>query len=60
MSSKFCFRFNHSETTESIAIFPLVKDVAKGTQTNKQAREERKEKNQARIGGNKKKNSQGV
>lgn len=32
------FWFNHSKTTENIAIFPLVKDVAKGTQTNKQAR----------------------
>lgn len=54
LSSKFCFWFNHSETTESIAIFPLVKDIAKGTQTNEQAREERKKKKQAKMAGNKK------
>lgn len=40
LASKFCSWFNHSDTTESIMLFfPLVEDVAKGTQTNKQARE---------------------
>lgn len=35
---------SNSETTESTAIFPLVKDVAKGTQISEQAREKREKK----------------
>lgn len=42
---------SNSETTESTAIFPLVKDVAKGTQISEQAREKREKKGGVGGGG---------
>lgn len=39
---------------KALCFFPLVKDVARDTQTNKQAREEKAKKPQAKMSGNKK------
>lgn len=39
---------------KALCFFPLVKDVARDTETNKQAREEKAKKPQAKTSGNKK------